>query len=159
MCLRPERINETTKERANRLSVKDRESILKERKRLEREIYRDCTQCSSSKRENFNRVIHFCIHFVLKTARILTRSCISHVFYSFAMKVTHCFQAMSQTDTCARTQVLSNLVLTRTPELLHRSRVTSQISIFSSRKLPRREEMQSSKPVRSFVSNVRSNRL
>ena len=43
MCLRPERINETTKERANRLSVQDRESILKERKRLEREIYSDCT--------------------------------------------------------------------------------------------------------------------
>ena len=46
------------------------------------------TWCSSAKRENFNRVTHFRIHFVVKTTRILSLSCISHIFYSFAMKVT-----------------------------------------------------------------------
>jgi len=43
MCLRPERINETAKERTNRLSVQDREAIAKERKRLEREVYSEYT--------------------------------------------------------------------------------------------------------------------
>ena len=46
------------------------------------------TWCSSAKRENLNRVTHFRIHFVVKTTRILSLSCISHIFYSFAMKVT-----------------------------------------------------------------------